>query len=359
MRFAPWSRFVVLERGSIMDYGIDSQAGIMRALFKDVARAVLGATVGMLVLELLLRAAFHRSLDFSIEMWKYAAELKRAVPNADLSFEHRPNSHAFLMGVDVRINSQGLRDNEYPLARHQDTYRVLMLGDSTTFGWGVALDDTSAKLLEHGLNSGATSNLRFEVINGGVGNYGTVQEVTYYETRGRALRPDLVILVYFINDAEPVPVERRGPLLDRSYLLAFTVSRFERFLQRLNRRPNWREYYSSLYEQARPGFRACQRALKDLAAEVRNDGAQLLVALLPELHEINGQYPFAAEHQKITNVLASEGVPVLDLLAALRGQGPEIDLWVTPLDAHPNGRANALVAARLRTWVLEHVGATR
>jgi hypothetical protein len=312
------------------------------------------------IAEIGLRVAFYHSKDFSMEMWKYAVQLKRPVPNPQLSFAHIPNGHAFLMGVDVKINSQGLRDYEYPLAKAPGTYRIMLLGDSTTFGWGLRLEDTAAKVLERQLNeAGAAPGRKFEVINAGVGNYDTVQEVTYYETRGRAFHPDLVILVYFINDPEPVPTEKKGFLIDRSYLIAFATNRFDGILRRTGRRPTWKQYYASLYNDDQPGFQACKAALHSLASATRSDGAELLVALLPELHEINENYPFAAEHEKIKDVLAGDEVPVLDLLDGLRGHGPESTLWVTPQDDHPSAKASKLIAAQLRDWILRNLSTSR
>src|SRR5208283_5016479 len=136
----------------------------------------------------------------------------------------------------------------------------------------------------------------FEVINAGVGNYDTVQEVTYYKTRGRDFRPDMVVLGYFINDPEPVPVQKNIPLIDRSYLVAYVTNRFDGVLRRLGARPYWKAYYSSLYEDL-PGFQACKAALVDLATATRSDHAKLLVMLIPELHQINDDYPFTAAHQ--------------------------------------------------------------
>lgn len=315
---------------------------------------LLGITVGIFLLfaETGTRIAFFRSKDFSMEMWKYAVRLKVPVDDPQLSFAHAPNRSAFLMGVDVEINSHGLRDRDYELAKPASTYRIMMLGDSTTFGWGVRLEDTAAKILERRLNEASSgTGRRFEVINAGVGNYSTVQEVTYYETRGRAFRPDLVILVYFINDAEPVPTEKKGILIDRSHLVAFVTNRLDGVLRRTGRRPDWKQYYSSLYDDERPGFQACRAALKRLAQTTRADGTKLLVAILPELHEIDGNYPFMAAHEKIRSTLKAEGVRVIDLIETLRGHGPESTLWVTPLDHHPNAKANGLIAAQLQSWI--------
>jgi len=307
-------------------------------------------------LEIVLRVVFARSLDFSMEMWKYAVQLKEPVANSELSFVHAPNRSAFLMGVPVAINSHRLRDREYSEVKPPGMYRIVILGDSTTFGWGVRLEETAAKILEKELNAASLPPYRhFEVLNAGVGNYDTVQEVAHYENLDRAFRPDLVILEYFINDAEPVPSERHMWLLDRSYLLAFSVSRFDTLMQFAGLRPRWDKYYRSLYDDSRPGFQAAKNALGKLDGLTKQDGARLLVAILPELHRINGDYPFTVEHQKIKDLLGSRQVPVIDLIDGLRGHGPESSLWVTPEDPHPNGKANALIADQMLGWIKIHL----
>ena len=316
-----------------------------------------GLLVGVVLLcvtasELALRLAFARSMDFSMEMWKYAAHLKQPVPDPRLGFAHVPNRSAFLMGVPVSINSHGLRDREYSRSKPPDVYRIVMLGDSTTLGWGVPAAHTVPKILEAELNKSPVPGYgRFEVLNAGVGNYDTVQEVAHYLAYDRAFHPDLVILQYFINDAEPVPREASPWLLGRSYLLAYAISRLDAAMRLTGARPTWKQYYAGLYEDGRPGLEAAKQALETLAARTRADRTALLVTILPELRELDDGYPFAAQHQKIKDVLAAHQVPVIDLIEGLRGHGPESSLWVTPDDPHPNAKANALVAAQVLRWI--------
>jgi len=314
--------------------------------------------LGCVAMEVALRVIFAHSLDFSMEMWKYAVKLKRPVADPDLSFAHAPNRSAFLMGVPVSINSEGLRDREFSFEKPPDVYRVIMLGDSTTFGWGVKAEDTAAKFLERKLNANLPAGYnRAEVMNAGVGNYDTVQEVTYYETIGWKYHPDLVVLVFFINDPEPVPLEKKGFLIDRSYLIAFATNRIDGVMRHAGVRPDWKTYYASLYDDDRPGFQACQKALVSLANSTRSHDAKLLVAILPELHQINNDsYPFKAAHQKIKDVMAAENVPVLELIDGLKDHGPEENLWVTALDDHPNAKANNLISDQLEQWILGNAG---
>lgn len=323
----------------------------------NVILLVVTLVFSCLAMELALRVVFARSLDFSMEMWKYATQLKRPVADPQLSFVHAPNRSAFLMGAPVSINSHGLRDREYSEVKPPNVYRVMMLGDSTTFGWGVREEDTAAKFLERKLNAHLPPGYdKVEVINAGVGNYDTVQEVTYYQTRGRAFHPDLVILVFFINDPEPVPVEKKGLLIDRSYLIAFVTNRFDGILRHMGMRPDWKQYYASLYNDDKPGFQACKKALGSLADSTRRDGAKVLVAILPELHQINGDnYPFKAAHEKIENVLALDHASVVELIDGLKDHGPEETLWVTRQDDHPNAKANDLISSQLQQWILANL----
>jgi lysophospholipase L1-like esterase len=343
--------------------GADEPQGATEARFARRPSALLNLIVLVIAIlfcciamEVALRVIFAHSLDFSMEMWKYAVKLKRPVANPDLSFAHAPNRSAFLMGVPVSINSEGLRDREFSLEKPPGVYRVMMLGDSTTLGWGVRQEDTAAKLLERKLNEGLPAGFNHvEVINTGVGNYDTVQEVTYYETIGWKYHPDLVVLVFFINDPEPVPVEKKGFLIDRSYLIAFATNRIDGVMRHAGVRPDWKTYYASLYDDDRPGFQACKEALVSLANSSRSHDAKLLVAILPELHQINGDsYPFRAAHQKIKDVMASENVSVLELIDGLKDRGPEETLWVTALDDHPNAKANNLISDQLGQWILEN-----
>jgi lysophospholipase L1-like esterase len=324
----------------------------------NVALLVFAVLLGCVAMEVALRVIFAHSLDFSMEMWKYAVKLKRPVANPDLSFVHAPNRSAFLMGVPVAINSEGLRDREFSLEKPVGVYRVMMLGDSTTFGWGVKEEDTAAKFLERKLNANLPAGYhRAEVMNTGVGNYDTVQEVTYYETIGWKYHPDLVVLVFFINDPEPVPIEKKGLLVDRSYLIAFATNRIDGVMRHAGVRPDWKTYYASLYNDDRPGFQACKKALVSLANSTQSHDAKLLVAILPELHQINNDsYPFKAAHRKIKDVMAAENVPVLELIDGLKDHGAEETLWVTALDDHPNAKANNLISDQLEQWILENTG---
>src|SRR5262249_4857583 len=95
----------------------------------------------------------------------------------------------------------GFRDREIPIEKPPGTYRILILGDSFTFGIGNNLQDTFAKQLEKRLNE-REEGMKFEVINGGCSSYSPILEYLLLAQKGLALNPDLVILNYDLSDVQ-------------------------------------------------------------------------------------------------------------------------------------------------------------
>ena len=96
--------------------------------------------------------------------------------------------------VAVRINSRGYRGREYPWNRPAG-FRILGLGDSFAFGFGVEEDDTYLARLERAL-----TDRQVEVINAGLAGMGPDNEVRLLAADGQGLRPDLVLLGFFVGN---------------------------------------------------------------------------------------------------------------------------------------------------------------
>lgn len=321
----------------------DSDSGSRRRL-AAVCLAVAALAIGLTALEALTRVVFNRNgMHFGIEMWKYAREIKQRSPVAAMGHEHAPNRDAILMGVPVRINADGLRDREFQRARTPGVRRIMVLGDSMTFGWGARQEDTYSKVLERRLNQAGRPT---EVINTGVGNYNTTQEVAYFRERGRAYRPDDVILAFYINDAEPTPQPVQNPLARHSAFYVLASSGFDAVQRRVGLKQDLLTYYSELYSDRNPGWEACRAAIAEFRQLAGSIGAAPLVAIIPELHHADADYPFRHVHELVADLARRASLPVLDLTPAFTGVEP-LSLWVSRGDAHPNARAHQLIATAL------------
>jgi hypothetical protein len=101
-------------------------------------------------------------------------------------------------GAFVRINSDGLRDRDHDRAKSKDTIRIAVLGDSYAEARSVALEDTFWSVLERQLNQcDARHGQNVQVINFGVTDYGTAQELLTLRYRVWPYDPDVVLLTFF------------------------------------------------------------------------------------------------------------------------------------------------------------------
>lgn len=111
-----------------------------------------------------------------------------------------PGYDGWFAGVPVRINSLGFRDwREYTLEKPPNTIRILVLGDSVTFGHGTLNETTYPYLLEQRLRSWRP-DVNWEVWNLGVPGYNTRQELIYLQEIGPLAKPDVVVVGFYPND---------------------------------------------------------------------------------------------------------------------------------------------------------------
>lgn len=118
------------------------------------------------------------------------------------------NYEGWFAGVPARTNALGFRDSrDYAIDKPPGTFRILVLGDSVTFGHGAVFETTYPYLLEQQLKSWRPE-INWQVWNLGVPGYNTAQELAYLNEVGPRYHPDLVIVGFFPNDftgLEPNP----------------------------------------------------------------------------------------------------------------------------------------------------------
>lgn len=176
------------------------------------AALVLGATFATtLALEAALRAwaavedrktllrALERPPDIPADRRAELGHIVRLSRNRRIVYELVPNLQVIFRGEWVTTNSAGFRGPDRPAPKPKDAVRVVGLGDSVMFGWGVADGSDYLSLLESRLNREYPER-QWQVANLSVPGYNTVMEVETLKEKGLRLRPDFVVLGYCGND---------------------------------------------------------------------------------------------------------------------------------------------------------------
>ena len=118
--------------------------------------------------------------------------------NIKLLYKPSPNMANQAYGVFNKINSGGFRDCEYPVEKPAGTKRIIFLGDSAVYGYGLEIDKILPKQLEQRFKEHGE---KVEVLNLGVSGYETQQQIEFFKEVGLKYKPDLVISGYTLNDS--------------------------------------------------------------------------------------------------------------------------------------------------------------
>ena len=287
----------------------------------------------------------------------------RFLPGDPLGWELLPGPPAY--------NALGMRDYDYPAAKPAGAYRILVLGDSIAFGHGVDMSETFENQLEGLLRRRIGRPI--EILNMAVPGYNTRQELLKFRKDGAALKPDLVLVAYAMNDdavspmvfvdggvvrfeyalqgeANAVPGPAPGAAA-RAWGAIFLRSSFARYLTyaALRVRMSGRGQDES---QTPPG--SSSASMRDLAAirdEAAAVGAKTAVAIFPLLEWTPAGYAHAQRLAQLTAFLDRERIPYVDLLGPLSVH-PNASLRVAPGDdLHPNRRGHAVAAAALAAFL--------
>ncbi len=282
----------------------------------------------------------------------------------------------------LRINSLGYRDREHTLEKPNGTFRIAVLGDSFTEARQVPIEDTYWHHVGKELGAcTALSGRQIEMLNFGIGGYNTSQEVMTYDLDARRFAPDLVLLGFFAgndvqdNDAErsriwhisSPPIHRlvenklvlgkpaAPPIWKR---LLYVGVHYSRVLELINQaRRSWHSaviknrytiegvevgtsadvYRPPTNPEMEASWQLTAALLTHLNNRVRKDGAQLMVATIPEAVQTHpktayrealkaklGVEDLLYPERRVSEIGKSAGFPVITLaerMQAEAGQG--------------------------------------
>jgi hypothetical protein len=345
-----------------------SRRRTLRDLTTKAALVVLGCMAGLVLAEGLLVFLVPPPIVWLAPQESYQYDSKvghRLVPG------QRSYTHSF----PVATNSHGLREREFPTLPERGVVRILCLGDSLTFGDGVAVEDTYPKQLEALLRK--KGNAKYEVINAGVPSYDTWQEVVYFQEWGVQLRPRIVVMGFYANDPVPRPetvknfltpggtLRRQGfggmfpdsvvHALKGSRLLLFLRDRISKVVNRIH--PSF-EY---LHQQSlltgtensfvERGWREVDASLETMASLRKEHGFTLLLVIFPMPEQLVHDHPRAYYQSRVQAIANKHAIPSIDLLDSFKREFNGFGSLLIEWDGHPNPNAYRIATKEIAGFI--------
>lgn len=231
------------------------------------------------------------------------------------------------------LNSLGHRDHEFSVAKSADVFRVLVVGDSYTFGEGVErIDDLYPEILERELNAHAAAGgrPRYEVLNVS----GVYWEVDDYldaiSDPGLSYGPDLIVVGMYINDIEdrsiPRPVIETLPerlvnwhwrlqrLSHKSYLYWYSVIPYS---QRKHKE-FWFDFVEGYVDPESSHWKRFEGYYASIVRLARRNGVPLVVAVFPYLVDLDDSHRFISTYERLADFARANGASAIDFFPVLR-----------------------------------------
>ena len=273
--------------------------------------------------------------------------LVQASPVEGLLYELKSDSDAYNKAVPHQTNAQGLRDKEYPLEKPANTFRVAVIGDSSTLPEGVKIENAYHSLLEERMNE-EQDDVTYEFINFGVPGYDPTDYETVIRSKALAYNPDLVLVAFSPrNDYEPRPPLWKfkvytEPLEDRFFQLYVLKLLREEFpiFGKNHLSPGWNKKieFDADGQYIAESFAA-------IAATAKHHQVPVVLAVLD----------FIPTHKELRRIIqqdaAAQGMHVVDLSDSFAGNHKKY--WIYPTDSHPNAKANRIFAEVLYDFIVK------
>jgi lysophospholipase L1-like esterase len=289
--------------------------------------------------------------------------------NPFLLYEMAPGER-FESGIHIQINSMGLRGPEWSPDKPSSVRRVMALGDSSVYGFGVEDDEVFTARLDRALGDGV------QVINSAVPGYSTYQTINLLQIRSLSLQPDLLLVGCIWSD------NNFDSFVDRDLLAAYSSFRnrharaAQQFLGRSSlytildyklrvlrtfpeeRRVGWMIGRGEKIGERRVPIGEYARNLESIVELAHDADAEVAFMVLPNREDLVAKHESGAAWDPYREVMRDtatrHGAPVMELPDLFRTSGLEADALFLD-EMHPTAQGHALWA-ELAQQTLEERG---
>jgi len=305
---------------------------------KNFLSLLLSLILIILTLEIFVRIITSNGLNLDIEMLKYAKSHKIISANKNIGLEHRSNVKKKLMNVEIKLNSQGFRNN---IDIDHSKKKILMLGDSITLGWGA--QNTFSYNLEKFLNSD------IQVINAGIGNTNTYMQIYNFFENYSKYNFDMIVLNFFVNDFERVIIKESNLFVKNLYFISYFKAKILKILIENSLIDNYENFYLKTIED-KEFVEVSLNLIEKLNEYCKKEKIIFIINYMPELRGMKN-YKYNKQIKILENFSKQNKIKFINSLDILQNYKAE-SLWVTKEDSHYNDKAHLVVSKFLKKKLL-------
>lgn len=300
------------------------------------------------------------SVPSDVEVDVSLADLLCGDPDREIVYRFKPGARGRFMQLPVEINSRGFPDAEVSSEKTSRTLRIIGLGDSTMFGWGVRREERYMDLVEARLGEVFAPRYDVEIIVNAVPGWMAIQEIASFHASMLDLNADAVVIQFDPNDIK-IPTNMFEPdflRLDRVYLAALRSGPGGQALDELLE-PDYdtppRKYDSII------GWEPLTQAYRRLKQTCDRKGIELFAITAPrasDASEPDYDPEAAGLHESFAALCSELGIGLIDTNQlgypyAGGGSLPQGDPSLhLPGDAHPSILGHAMMARALLRGLL-------
>lgn len=283
-------------------------------------------------------------------------------PNPALYWRLKPNQNCFTK-IDhkpVHINAHGTRGPDFADAKPPGTLRILSLGDSRTFGWGLTDEETYSRRLERALQAHAGSSRKIEVINAGVNAWSFPQMLVYFREFGLKWQPDAVILAdanlwtqFSEKNSSEFVKKFMGRVRLKNFLRRFAAYHFFIEVQLQDFYQRHRSKFIPVDPQQDTMFKEQQQndpdalfrgAIQGLCELAQRHGVKPVLLFQPVLGDLSSTN--LSRVLVVKRAVAEKlHVPLVDITPEVSSEGKALYLDADPV--HLNARGNEIISRKL------------
>jgi len=285
-------------------------------------------------------------IDKGDSFWKASATIHKKSDDHILIYELRPGAQSNREGVSIKINRNGFRDDPFPRAYRSKERRIVVLGDSVAWGWGVSMSSAFPQRLEKMLLHSDTPST---IYNLAVDGYSTEQELRMLELHGLTLKPDLIILNYVLNDPDTADGGLARYYKPDFMLLRLARRAVHRIQGILQGHADIKEYHQQIHSYYEKQTRNQFQRLGQIS---KKNHIPILVAITPVFHFMKDQpYPWQNIHNDLKQLCIKNNLKFLDLKQGFINKNSSdfaLDQW------HPNKSGHEIIAQTLAAYLSTH-----